>query len=114
MNILQYKGYVGEFQFDAEDRIFHGRIMNTRDIITFEGHSVEELEQAIKDSVDDYLDFCRKLGREPEKPFSGRFNVRIKPALHREVVLAARAEGKSLNAWVAEKLAQAARESLPA
>lgn len=114
MNTLQYKGYLGQFQFDAQERIFHGRVINTRDVITFQGRSVDELEQALRDSVEDYLDFCRKLGQPPEKPFSGRFNVRLNPELHREVVLAARASGQSLNAWVAQQLAQAARQGRPA
>lgn len=114
MNIMQYKGYVGEFQFDAEDRLFHGRVAGILDVLSFRGRSVSELEKDFHQTIDEYLDFCRRMGKEPDQPLSGKFVVRLKPELHRQAVIAARAEGKSLNAWVAEKLAQAARESLPA
>jgi predicted HicB family RNase H-like nuclease len=67
VNILQYKGYLGLFKFDPEAHIFHGEIVNTRDVITFEGRSVEELERAIRDSVEDYLDLCREVGQALEK-----------------------------------------------
>lgn len=108
MNVLQYKGYVGVFKFDPEAHVFHGDIINTRDVITFEGRSVEELEQAIRESVEDYLDFCRSTGKEPDKPFSGRFMLRLKPEVHRAAAIAAQRQGKSLNAWAAEALAKAA------
>lgn len=66
--MMEYKGYVGRFEFEAEERIFHGEVIHTRDVITFQGTSVEELEQALRDSVDDYLAFCEE--RAPEQPYS--------------------------------------------
>jgi predicted HicB family RNase H-like nuclease len=74
MNSMKYKDFIDEFTYDAEDRCFHGRVVNIRDTVTFEGASVPELEQALADSVEDSLEFCRDLGREPDKPLSGRFN----------------------------------------
>ncbi|MEX2559015.1 MAG: type II toxin-antitoxin system HicB family antitoxin, partial [Pirellulales bacterium] len=94
-------------EFDDEAGIFHGEVINTRDVITFQGESVPELKKAFQDSVDDYLAFCAKRGEEPEKPFSGQFVTRIPPELHRKVNLAASMSGKSLNAWVAEQLQSA-------
>jgi predicted HicB family RNase H-like nuclease len=82
--MLKYKDYVGHVEFDEEADIFHGEIVNTRDVITFQGSTVKSLKKAFKESLEDYLDFCQARGEAPEKPFSGKFNVRLKPELHRE------------------------------
>ena len=105
--MLEYKGYRGDVSFDGEAGIFHGEVVDTRDVITFQGRSVEELEQAFRDSVEDYLEFCQERGEEPDKPFSGRFMVRLDSRLHRRLYLQAREEGKSLNQLVYEQLDKA-------
>jgi predicted HicB family RNase H-like nuclease len=105
--MMEYKGYIGKVEFDNEAEIFHGEVINVRDVITFEGGSVEELKQAFEDSVNDYLDFCAKRGEEPEKPFSGKFVVRLSPEVHRKVFLKAKLSDKSLNSWVCEVLEKA-------
>lgn len=102
--MMEYKGYIGKVEFDDEAEIFHGEIINTRDVITFQGKSVAELTKAFRESIDDYLAFCKKRGETPEKPFSGQFITRIPPELHREVNIAAVRAGKSLNAFVTEQL----------
>ncbi len=102
--MMEYKGYVGRVEFDDEAGLFHGEVLDTRDVITFQGKSVAELKAAFKGSIDDYLAFCEQRGEEPNKPFSGQFVTRISPELHRQVNLAAGISGKSLNAWVAEQL----------
>lgn len=102
--MMEYKGYVGKVEFDDEAEIFHGEVINTRDVITYQGHSVDELKIAFQQSIDDYLAFCKQRGEEPNKPFSGQFVTRIPPELHRRVSLAASISGKSLNAWVVEQL----------
>ncbi len=106
--MMEYKGYVGKVEFDNEAGIFHGEVLDTRDVITFQGQSVDELKTAFQGSIDDYLAFCEQRGEEPNKPFSGRFVTRVAPELHRQVNLAASISGKSLNAWVAEQLQAAA------
>lgn len=103
---MEYKGYQATVSFDDEAQIFHGEVIDTRDVITFQGKSVDELSQAFHDSVDDYLEFCAKRGEKPSKPFSGKFLVRIKPETHRRVYAMALASGKSINAWVEETLAR--------
>jgi len=92
-----YKGYEATVEFDDDAEIFHGEIINLRDVITFQGKSVEELKQAFHDSVDVYLDFCKERGEEPEKSFSGRFVVRISPSLHKAISIRAKKDGQSLN-----------------
>ena len=101
---MEYKGYVGKVEFDDEAGIFHGEVLDTRDVITFQGETVAELKTAFQESIDDYLAFCKQRGEEPNKPFSGQFVTRIPPELHRQVNLAASISGKSLNAWVVEQL----------
>jgi predicted HicB family RNase H-like nuclease len=101
-NTLKYKGYTGTVVFDSDDRIFHGRLMGITDMITFEGASVENLEEDFRSAVDEYLKTCKRIGREPEKPFSGRFMVRVPSELHCAIALAAKRERKSINAWIAE------------
>ena len=71
--MMEYKGYIGKVDFDDEAGIFHGEVINTRDVITFQGASVDEIRQAFHDSVEDYLAFCQQLGQEPDKPFTGKF-----------------------------------------
>lgn len=105
--MLEYKGYTGHVEFDDEARLFHGEVLDTRDVISFQGISVEQLEQAFRESIDDYLEFCAERGEEADRPFSGRLMVRLSPDLHRSLYLRARREGKSLNQVIAERLAEA-------
>lgn len=107
--MMEYQGYIGKIEFDNEASIFHGEVINTRDVITFQGKSVAELKKAFRESVDDYLAFCAERGEEPDKPFSGQFVARVSPDLHRRASLAASIAGKSLNAWVAEQLESAVK-----
>lgn len=102
--MMEYKGYQAEVAFDDEAQVLHGEVVNTRDVITFQAESVAELEREFHKSVDVYLQFCKEIGQEPEKPFSGKFVVRLSPDTHRKAYLAARRAGKSLNAWVSDVL----------
>lgn len=110
---MEHNGYIGKVDFDEEAGVFHGEVINTRDVITFQGRSVAELKKAFKDSVEDYLTFCASRQEEPDKPFSGQFVTRVSPDLHRQINLAASLSGKSLNAWVSEQL-QSAVARIPA
>lgn len=102
--MMECKGYAGKIHFDDDAGIFYGKVINLRDVITFQGTSVEELRLAFIDSVDDYLEFCAERSEAPEKPFSGKFMLRIPPKLHRDIYIQAKASEKSLNSWVAETL----------
>ncbi|MEI2610484.1 MAG: type II toxin-antitoxin system HicB family antitoxin [Candidatus Promineifilaceae bacterium] len=104
---MEYKGYLAIVEFDDEADLFHGEVINLRDVITFQGKSVDDLRQAFKDSVEDYLDFCASRNEEPEKPFSGKFSVRMDPRLHQRISLHARKARKSLNSWVNDALENA-------
>ncbi len=77
--MMQYKGYVARIDFDEEANVFHGEVVNIRDVITFQGKSVEEIRNAFHDSIDDYLEFCAQRNEQPEKPFSGRLTIRLSP-----------------------------------
>lgn len=105
--MLKYKGYTGHAEFDDEAGVFHGEVLDLRDVITFQGKSVDEIEEAFRESIDDYLELCRQRGEEPDKPFSGRLMLRLPPNLHRKVYVSALREGKSLNQWIAERIEQA-------
>jgi len=102
--MMTYKGYDSTVAFDDEAGIFHGEVIGLRDVVTFQGTSVEELRQSFQESVDDYLDFCVERGEEPDKAFSGKFMLRIDPNLHRRLSTLSQQEGKSLNRWVEDKL----------
>jgi predicted HicB family RNase H-like nuclease len=102
--MMEYQGYIGHVEFDDEAEIFHGEVINTRDVITFQGKSVDEIKLAFRDSVEDYLEYCAKLGQQPEKPFTGKFMLRIPPDLHRKIFVAAKQSGESINAWIKEQL----------
>ncbi len=105
--MLEHKGYRGHVEFDAEAGIFQGEIVDTRDMITFQGKTVNEIKKAFRDSIEDYLEFCAERGEEPDKPFSGRLMVRLSPELHRRLYIEAREQGKSLNQLIAEKIDRA-------
>ncbi len=102
--MMDYKGYFAKVEFDDEANTFHGEVINLRDVITFEGETVDELRKAFNDSVEDYLAFCAERGEDPEKPYSGKFLVRVGPELHKTLVILARKNGKSLNTWVHDAL----------
>jgi len=102
--MMEYKGYIGHVEFDDDAEIFHGEVINPRDVITFQGKTVEEIKQAFRGSVEDYLEYCAKLGQLPEKPFTGKFMLRIPPDLHRKIYVAAKQSGESINAWIKEQL----------
>jgi len=94
--MMEYKGYFARVEFDDTD-IFHGEVVNLRGVTTFEGETVNELkQQAFKDSVDDYLASCAERGEDLEKPYSGKFEVRVEPELHKNITIPARKMGKSL------------------
>ena len=108
--MMEYKGYFAKVEFDDDANIFHGKVINLRDVITFEGETVKELKEAFQDSVDDYLDFCAKRGEDPEKPYSGKFVVRVEPELHKNITIEARKAGKSLNVWVNDTISKALKD----
>jgi len=99
--VLEYKGYTGKVELDPDEGIFHGEVIDLRDVITFQGTSVEEIDVAFRSSIDDYLEFCEELGEviseDPDRPFRGRFILRLPPELHRKAYVNAVREGKSLN-----------------
>lgn len=102
--MMKYKGYSGRVEYDDDAKIFHGEVLGIKDVVTFQGRTVDEIEQAFKDSVDDYLAFCKKKGEEPDRPFSGKFNLRISPELHAKLSIAAELQGESLNNYIAKAL----------
>ena len=104
--MMKYKGYIGHVEYDDEAKIFRGEVVGLKDIITFQGSSVEELEEAFKDSIEDYLAWCKKRKEKPEKTFSGTFNLRIPPDLHARLALQAKSMGVSLNSFIAQTLNQ--------
>jgi predicted HicB family RNase H-like nuclease len=110
--MMEYKGYLARVEFDDEANLFHGEVINIRDVVTFQGQSVDELRQAFEDSVKDYLAFCAERGEEPNRPFSGQLTVRLSPDQHRKVILAAEKAGKDVERWIAEVLEQAVRLSV--
>jgi predicted HicB family RNase H-like nuclease len=106
--MMLYKGYYAKVTFDNDADIFHGEVTNLRDVITFEADCVRDLRQAFHDPVDDYLDFCKQRNEKPEKPFSGKFIVRIDSELLRIIHLRSRQVHTILNRWVADELENAA------
>ena len=102
--MLTYKNYVAKVDFCSEAKIFHGEVIGTQDVITFQGKSVGELEKAFKDSIEDYLEFCEKKKKKPEKSFSGRLNLRLDPDTHRRVAILSSTEEESINQWINEAI----------
>jgi len=104
-NTLEYKSYIGSIEFSPEDKVFYGKLKMIDDLITFEADNASELENNFHSSVDDYLETCKKLGRNPQKTYKGVFNVRIAPELHKKLYTEALKTGLSLNAYIQQTLA---------
>lgn len=99
---LEYKNYRGNVFYSAEDRIFYGEIMGIKDHVSFEGDTVDSLEEDFKKAVDHYLFVCKKIGKDPDKEFKGVFNIRISPELHREAYYYANESGVTLNKLIGD------------
>ena len=93
--MMHYKGYLSRVEFDDEANIFHGEVINIRDVVTFQGQSVDDLHRAFEDSVEDYLAFCAERGEAPNQPCGfERLTIALSPEQHRKVITAARKAGK--------------------
>ena len=101
---IRDKGYYGSIEFSDEDNVFFGRIIGVNDRITYEGDSVDTLRRDFEEAVDEYLETCSQLGKEPEKTYKGTFNVRINSSLHRQLAFFSASNGKTLNSAVEEAI----------
>jgi len=108
MKTMKHKGYSARIEYSDEDSCFVGHIAGIRDIVGFHGEAVSELRAAFEEAVNDYLETCQKLGKQPQKPYSGKLMLRIPPKVHAAVAQAAEVSGKSINQWAADMLDQAA------
>lgn len=102
--MMRHEEYIAEIKYDDDAEIFHGEVINTRDVITFQGASVRALKKEFKNSIEDYLEFCKKRGESPDRPFSGKFNLRIDPEKHKDIVIEATRRGMSINDFCNESL----------
>lgn len=98
--MMTHEGYTAAVFFESDDHAFHGTVLGIRDVIHFTGSSVDELELAFKESVDEYLAVCDERGIQAQKPMSGKLSLRISPALHLQVTAKAKQSGKSINAYL--------------
>ncbi len=110
--MLQYRGYKAKVDVNQETGKLLGKVLDIADEIPFEGETFKAVEQEFRKSIDAYLEFCSKLGKEPAKPFPGKYLFRTTPEIHREIYLAATLKDQSVNAWTEAVLSEAAREEL--
>ena len=103
--MLDYKGYHAKVEYRPDDNLLFGRVLDLGDTVVFEAERASDVESAFHGAVDDYLDFCAEIGKDPDRPFSGRFNVRLGPDLHRAAAIAAESEAESLNHFVQTAIA---------
>ena len=100
MNTMTFEGYVAEIEVDADSGLLNGIVLNTRATLHFAGRTVDELRAAFKDTIDEYRDWCKSEGEQPEKPWSGKLSLRLSPDLHRRLAMLAAREHKSINAFI--------------
>lgn len=103
-NTIEYNGYIGSIEYSSEDRCFFGKLEMIDDLVTFEATNADDLEENFQNSVNEYIQTCKELNREPQKTYKGVFNVRIDPVLHRRIYQEALKAGISLNAFVQKAL----------
>ena len=106
--MMKYKGYLARIEYDEEDRIFVGHLAGIQDIVGFHGITVNELEGAFHESVDNYIAISEETGRPVQKPYSGKLMLRVSPDVHAAVATAAEVHGKSINQWASDVLDEAA------
>ena len=105
-NVLSYKNYTGTVEFSREDHCLFGKVIGLKSLLSYEGNSIQELEEDFQNVIDEYLQDCEERNIAPEQPYKGSFNVRINPELHRSIAIYAFENGKTLNATVEEALAE--------
>ena len=108
MNSMSYRGYAARMEFDPDDKIIVGRVLDIDDIVTLHGTSVAEFEGALRSAVDGYIAACEQLGQAPDKPARGKMMLRVDPAVHAAAVKASARSGQSLNEWAEQVLRAAA------
>lgn len=99
-NVIRYKEYIGSVHYSDTDKVFFGQIFGINDLVSFEGKSVDELRRSFIESVEDYIQTCKEIGKAPEKSFKGSFNVRVSPYLHKEASALATNYSITLNEFV--------------
>lgn len=109
MNTLKYKGYIGTVEMSLEDNLLFGKVEGITSLVNYEGETVEDLKKAFEQAVDDYLIYCSEAGIEPEKSYSGQFNVRIDPEIHKKIAQIAYQTGNTINNVVGEMLKKEAK-----
>jgi predicted HicB family RNase H-like nuclease len=112
MSVMTYRDYSARVEYDAEDRLFAGRLAGINDVVGFHGQSVAELEAAFHEAVEDYIATCAKAGKPPEKPYSGKVMFRVDPRVHARAALAAQLRGQSLNQWAEDAISKQATADL--
>lgn len=108
MNEMSYQNYSAKVEYDSIDKIFVGHIIGIRDIVSFHGNTVAELEAAFHEAVQHYLEVCEKIGQQPQRSYSGKLTLRVPPEVHMAVATAAEINSKSINQWATDILRQAA------
>lgn len=111
-NILEYKGYYAKVEYSSEDKVLFGKIEGINDLVNFESDSTEGIEKEFREAVDDYLEFCKEVGKEPDKVYKGTFNVRISPELHKKTALIALKNGDSLNRTIEKALEEYTKNTI--
>lgn len=105
MDYLEYKGYKGSVEYSKEDNCLCGKVLGmSKDMILYEGSTLNELRHDFEDGVDSYLAACAADGREPHKPFSGKLNLRMSSDLHSRVAAYAAQTGKTINQFINEAI----------
>lgn len=107
MSTMTFKEYAARIEYSDEDGCFIGHIAGIKDVIGFHAETVKELRAAFEEAVDDYLATCAKLGRAPQKPYSGKLMLRVPPEVHARAAMMAQAHGVSINQWASDVLAHA-------
>ena len=112
MNTMSYKGYLGSVNYSDKDQVFFVKVEGINGLVNFEGESVKELTSAFHEAVDDYLAYCEDEGIEPDKSYTGMLNVRLTPAIHRQIAMLALQAGVSINAYIKDTLEEKVEEAL--
>ena len=110
-NTVRYKGYYSVVRYDAVNNVLYGKIEDIDDLVTFECNEINKVKEEFEKAVDDYLEMCIRIGKNPDKTYNGQFNVRIPPELHRKISYKATVKGISLNSYVTQAITRYLEDS---
>ncbi len=81
LSVMKYKDYTALIEYSDEDGCLIGKVLGIRDVIVFEGTTVEDIRKNFHEMIDHYIIACAQAGREPNTPVA-EMMIPVSPELY--------------------------------